>query len=145
MWDGPRFSWTSPQFEVPPIDVLPKPVQRPHPPIWLIGWSLDDAQRAGSSGLAYLDVSGGDDEILAMHRDGYAAARAGADPEDLASGSAFAAAIGLEPGAAGAERLTRWESLGFDQAVLRIDPLGDSPEKTRDQIRFLADQTTGVH
>ena len=135
----------SDQFEVPPIDVLPKPVQAPHPPLFLIGWSLDDARRAGASGLGYLDVSGGDDEILEMHKDGYVAARASADPNDLVCVSSFAAVGAFEPGADSTARMRRWESMGFDEAIARLEPIDETAEKAKDQVRFMASEIVGLH
>jgi alkanesulfonate monooxygenase SsuD/methylene tetrahydromethanopterin reductase-like flavin-dependent oxidoreductase (luciferase family) len=145
MWDQPSFSWTSDRFEVLPIDVLPKPAQRPHPPVWLVGWSVTHAGRAGRAGLGFLDVSGGVDDALEMHRDEYARTRSEADPNDLVCASAYAAVLGAESVARTAERLMHWESLGFDQAVLRVDPLDEESKTTRGRIRVLAGETGRVH
>lgn len=145
MWDRPTFSWTSARFEVPPIDVLPKPVQDPHPPIWLVGWSLEHAQRAGSAGLGLLDVSGGNDERLEGHRDAYLASRSEADPDDLVCVSAFAAAFDLEALPEAAGRMAGWESLGFDQAILRLAPLEDGFDATQAKIRLFASDSLSVH
>ena len=145
MWDRPTFSWTSTRFEVPPVDVLPKPVQIPHPPIWLVGWSLEHAQRAGSAGLGLLDVSGGSDERLERHRDAYLASRSEADPSDLVCVSAFAAAFDLEAVPEAGGRLAGWEALGFDQAILRLAPLEDGFDATRAKIRLFASNSLSVH
>ena len=145
MWDRPTFSWTSTRFEIPAVDVLPKPMQSPHPPIWLVGWSLEHARQAGSAGLGLLDVSGGSDERLETHRDAYAMSRSEADPKDLVCVSAFAAALDLEavPDAAG--RLAGWEALGFDQAILRLAPVEDGSDATRAKIRLFASDSPSVH
>jgi alkanesulfonate monooxygenase SsuD/methylene tetrahydromethanopterin reductase-like flavin-dependent oxidoreductase (luciferase family) len=110
MWDEPTFSWTSERFEVRPVDVVPKPIQRPHPPIWLAGWSADHARRAGKGGLGFLDLSGGTDAMLEVHRDAYSESRAEADPHDLVCVHAYGVAGDLEPGEASLERLTNWEA-----------------------------------
>jgi len=145
MWDRPTFSWTSTRFEVPPVDVLPKPMQNPHPPIWLVGWSPEHAQRAGSAGLGLLDVSGGSDERLESHRDAYLMSRSEADPNDLVCVSAFAAALDLEVVPEAAERLSGWEALGFDQAILRLAPLEDGFDVTKAKIRLFASNSLSVH
>ncbi len=145
MWDRPTFSWTSTRFEVPPVDVLPKPVQNPHPPIWLVGWSLEHAQRAGSAGLGLLDVSGGSDERLETHRDAYVVSRSEADPNDLVCVSAFAAALDLEAVPEAAGRLAGWEALGFDQAILRLAPLEDGFDATRAKIRLFGSDSLSLH
>jgi alkanesulfonate monooxygenase SsuD/methylene tetrahydromethanopterin reductase-like flavin-dependent oxidoreductase (luciferase family) len=138
MWDAPAFSWTSPRFDVKPVDVLPKPVQRPHPPLWLAGWSPEHAVRAGEAGFAFLDLSGATDEFLAQHFEAYTEARSGADPNDLVSVALFAVAADLDPGDQATKRLARWEKLGIDQAVLRAGPIEGGHAQALERIRFLA-------
>jgi alkanesulfonate monooxygenase SsuD/methylene tetrahydromethanopterin reductase-like flavin-dependent oxidoreductase (luciferase family) len=145
MWDGPRFSWTSAQFEVPPVDVVPKPEQKPHPPLWLVGWSLDHARRAGEAGLGFLDVSGGTDDALEIHRDAYLSARSGADPNDLVCVSVYAAALGGGSASQMLDRLEKWSSLDFDQAVLSVDPAEEESMMTRGRIRLLAGESVDLH
>jgi alkanesulfonate monooxygenase SsuD/methylene tetrahydromethanopterin reductase-like flavin-dependent oxidoreductase (luciferase family) len=57
MWTQERFSWSSPYFTMPERSILPKPVQSPHPPMWVAvtapGTELDAADR----GLGYYGVS----------------------------------------------------------------------------------------
>ena len=145
MWDQPTFSWTSERFTVMPVDVVPKPVQHPHPPLWLAGWSPDHAARAGAGGLAFLDVSGGSDERLILNRDAYTEGRAGADANDLVSIGLVGIAVELDPVAESAERLKRWEDLGIDEVVVRIRPLENAHEDASARIRFLAHQDTQLH
>src|SRR6188508_469964 len=52
-WGEERFSFAGRRFQCEDIAVYPKPVQRPHPPIWLAAWSLAGARRAGRLGDAY--------------------------------------------------------------------------------------------
>jgi alkanesulfonate monooxygenase SsuD/methylene tetrahydromethanopterin reductase-like flavin-dependent oxidoreductase (luciferase family) len=145
MWDAPRFSWTSPRFEVPPVDVLPKPVQRPHPPLWLAGWQADHAALAGVAGLGFLDVSGTADEGLARHREAYLEGRSQADAHDLVCEAVFAAALDLEPDERSVQRLGRWESMGIDEAVVRAGPVEGGHAEALGRIRFLASQDASVH
>jgi len=145
MWDESTFSWSSSQFEVRPIDVVPKPIQRPHPPLWLAGWSSDHARRAGKRGLGFLDLSGASDEMLEVHRDAYSKSRAEADPNDLVCVHAYAVAADLTPGEAGLERLTRWEESGFDHAVARVGSLEGGHAEALERIRFLTSAETQVH
>ena len=35
MWESDRFSHEGQYFSVPERNVIPKPVQKPHPPIWM--------------------------------------------------------------------------------------------------------------
>lgn len=145
MWDAPSFSWRSPRFELKPIDVQPKPVQKPHPPLWLVGWRADHAARAGAHGLGFLDVSGGPDEALALHRSRYLESRTAADVHDLVCESAFATALDLPIGGERAafdplvRRLVGWENMGIDQAVARIDWPDRGHREILDAIRLFAD------
>lgn len=145
MWDEPTFSWTSDRFEVRPVNVVPKPLQRPHPPLWLAGWSANHARRAGKGGLGFLDLSGAPDEMLEIHRDAYSECRAEADPHDLVSVHAFAAAGDFEPGEAAIERLSKWEALGFDHAVARVGPLDGGHTEALERIRFVTSEQTQIH
>ena len=145
MWDAPTFSWGSERFEVRPIDVVPKPQQKPHPPLWLVGWSDDHARAAGRGGLGYLDVSGANDEAVEIHRDAYAEGRAEANPEDLVSVHAFGVLGDFEPGDDAAERLGRWAELQVDHAILRAGPLEGGGEEARQRIRAFTDGAAGVH
>jgi alkanesulfonate monooxygenase SsuD/methylene tetrahydromethanopterin reductase-like flavin-dependent oxidoreductase (luciferase family) len=56
MWTQERFSWNGRAFSMPERAVLPKPLQKPHPPMWVAvtspGTELDAADRGlGSLGL----------------------------------------------------------------------------------------------
>jgi alkanesulfonate monooxygenase SsuD/methylene tetrahydromethanopterin reductase-like flavin-dependent oxidoreductase (luciferase family) len=144
MWDGPTFSWTSPRFEVRPIDVLPKPVQKPHPPLWLAGWDLDHARAAGAGGLGFLDLSGGALDRLEVHRDAYAEARSACDPNELVSGSAFAVAGEFEPDPDGQAQLAALEDLGVDQVVVRASMSEWGPEKSLERIRSFGEVESGA-
>ena len=58
MWTQERFSWRGRAFSTPERAVLPKPVQKPHPPMWVAvtspGTELDAADRGlGSLGLTF--------------------------------------------------------------------------------------------
>jgi len=138
MWTSPIFAWRSPRFELAPVEVVPKPVQQPHPPLWLAGWSEAHAQSAGRGGLGYLDVSGGADDQLERALFAYRAGRAEAEPEDLVSVEAFGVLADLMPGQESVDRLAGWEALGVDQAVARFDPAVARPGELDGLIRFLA-------
>ncbi len=145
MWDEPTFSWGSERFEVRPIDVVPKPQQKPHPPLWLVGWCDDHARAAGRGGLGYLDVSGAPDEAVEIHRDAYAEGRAEVAPEDLVSGHAFGVLGDFESGEAARARLARWEELQIDHALLRAGPLEGGTDEARRRIRAFTDGAADLH
>ena len=54
MWDDGQFSWESDSFSVPPRNVLPKPYQQPHPPIWMAGTQPPSVQLAAERGIGIL-------------------------------------------------------------------------------------------
>jgi hypothetical protein len=58
--------------------------------------------------------------------------------------SAFAAALDLEVVPEAAERLSGWEALGFDQAILRLAPLEDGFDVTKAKIRLFASDSPSV-
>ncbi len=145
MWAAPRFSWTSERFEVPPVDVVPKPRQQPHPRLWMIGWSAEHARLAGGLGLALLDVSGGQDEQLEGQRAAYLAAWEESEAIDRVGEAFFAAALDGEGDGEALARLRVWEDLGFDQAVLRLALAEGDGERRRDLIRSLESGSVALH
>jgi probable F420-dependent oxidoreductase len=53
-WTEERFSHAGKRYRLDDVAVYPRPVQRPHPPLWLAAWSIAGAQRAGRLGDAYV-------------------------------------------------------------------------------------------
>src|ERR1700730_9246133 len=51
MWQDDDFSWDGKFFQIPERNVLPKPVQKPHPPLWVTGANWSTARIAGEKGL----------------------------------------------------------------------------------------------
>jgi alkanesulfonate monooxygenase SsuD/methylene tetrahydromethanopterin reductase-like flavin-dependent oxidoreductase (luciferase family) len=51
MWRQSNFKWDSDLLRVPEINIIPKPVQQPHPPLWQAGQSPDGVAFAGELGL----------------------------------------------------------------------------------------------
>ncbi len=51
MWTQDLFSHDGVHFSVPERSVLPKPVQKPHPPLWVTATNPDTVERAGRMGL----------------------------------------------------------------------------------------------
>ncbi len=148
MWAPARFSWTSARFSVPPIDVVPKPVQRPHPPLWLVGWTGAHALEAGRAGMGYLDVSGGGYEVWEASRACHAAGRAEAPVDALVCEAAYAVAADPPEDWAAVGRGVRsardflggLEAIGIDRVLLRAGPLDGGHEETCRRIRWFAEQ-----
>ena len=53
-WTQERFSFAGRRYQFDDVAVYPRPVQSPHPPIWLAAWSLEGARRAGRLGDAFV-------------------------------------------------------------------------------------------
>ncbi len=54
MWTQDTFSWEGDYFSVPPRNVIPRPVQKPHPPMWMACTQPESFRLAGSKGLGAL-------------------------------------------------------------------------------------------
>jgi len=145
MWRPEAFRWQSPRFSIEPVEVVPKPLQRPHPPLWLAGWQARHAVLAGEAGLGFLDVSGAGDEGLEVHRTAFLESATRAAKRSPDALPAFAVATELDPGAESAARLEGWQALGFDQALVRIAGSSDVGDAAAERIRFLAETDARVH
>lgn len=56
-WTQDVFSWQGEHFTIPPRRVLPKPIQRPHPPLWMATSSPEGHSLAGHLGLGLLSFT----------------------------------------------------------------------------------------
>jgi alkanesulfonate monooxygenase SsuD/methylene tetrahydromethanopterin reductase-like flavin-dependent oxidoreductase (luciferase family) len=73
MWTEEVFSWDGLSFSMPERSVLPKPVQQPHPPIWVTvttpGTELDAAERGiGCLGVAAVSFAEQERRTAEYHR-----------------------------------------------------------------------------
>src|SRR5258708_31392574 len=59
MWTEDPFSHESRFYRIPPRSVIPKPVQKPHPPLWVACSQPDSFRQAGEMGLGALGFSRG--------------------------------------------------------------------------------------
>ena len=79
MWTEDPFSHEGSFYSVPPRSVIPKPVQKPHPPLWVACSQPDSFRSAGEMGLGVLCFNlGGYDQIVertTMYREGLGRAR----------------------------------------------------------------------
>jgi probable F420-dependent oxidoreductase len=81
-WTGERFSFSGKYYQFDEVQMRPRPLQRPAPPLWVGGWAPAAVRRAGRLGDAWV---GGPSMALAemqhltqIYRD--AAAAAGREP-----------------------------------------------------------------
>jgi alkanesulfonate monooxygenase SsuD/methylene tetrahydromethanopterin reductase-like flavin-dependent oxidoreductase (luciferase family) len=59
MWTRETFSWQGKFFSMPERPIIPKPVQQPHPPMWVAVSSPETAVQAAERGIGCLGVSVG--------------------------------------------------------------------------------------
>jgi len=56
-WTNDVFAWEGKRFKIPPRRVHPKPLQRPHPPLWMASTSPMSHEVAGQKGLGLLSFT----------------------------------------------------------------------------------------
>jgi alkanesulfonate monooxygenase SsuD/methylene tetrahydromethanopterin reductase-like flavin-dependent oxidoreductase (luciferase family) len=54
MWCNEKFSWNSPLFQMPERELIPKPLQKPHPRLWQTASSPEAFRMAGELGVGVL-------------------------------------------------------------------------------------------
>jgi alkanesulfonate monooxygenase SsuD/methylene tetrahydromethanopterin reductase-like flavin-dependent oxidoreductase (luciferase family) len=64
MWGSEIFEWHGRHFNVPPTAIIPKPIQRPHPPMFAACSRLESVKLAGTLGLGSLNFTAGQDAQL---------------------------------------------------------------------------------
>ncbi|MBW2232302.1 MAG: LLM class flavin-dependent oxidoreductase [Deltaproteobacteria bacterium] len=64
MWTQDLFSWDGKHFQVPERCILPKPVQKPHPPLWVTSSNPGTIEVAGRMGLGAAMFNFSDPELL---------------------------------------------------------------------------------
>ncbi len=67
-------------FDLPARQVVPRVVQRPHPPLWYAASNLETFERAGAAGVGVLGVTRYTPEQVKPHVDAYRAAIRTANP-----------------------------------------------------------------
>jgi alkanesulfonate monooxygenase SsuD/methylene tetrahydromethanopterin reductase-like flavin-dependent oxidoreductase (luciferase family) len=64
IWTQETVSYDGEYFQIPPREVLPKPLQKPHPPLWSACGSDETARQTGNLGMGGLFGSeGGPDRV----------------------------------------------------------------------------------
>jgi alkanesulfonate monooxygenase SsuD/methylene tetrahydromethanopterin reductase-like flavin-dependent oxidoreductase (luciferase family) len=96
MWQQEVFEHAGRFWKIPPTQVVPKPVQEPHPPIFAACSKPDSAVEVGRLGIGALNFAVGNDEYLARKVRAYKEAVAAARPEGIAKTDHFASTpVGL--------------------------------------------------
>lgn len=72
MWTQESFSWDSPLIKIPPRQVVPKPVQKPHPPMSVACTQPSSVEFAADNGLGVLGFGigqGQSNDYVTMYRE----------------------------------------------------------------------------
>ncbi|MEX1255892.1 MAG: LLM class flavin-dependent oxidoreductase [Dehalococcoidia bacterium] len=64
MWRDEEFSWEGKYFVIPPRPVIPKPIQKPHPPMWVACTQPETFALGGKLGLGVLSFAFTDPALL---------------------------------------------------------------------------------
>lgn len=66
-----NFSWEGKHYNVPPREILPKPRQDPHPPIWMACTQAESYEIAARHGVGVLSFGSGAPAGMKVHIDNY--------------------------------------------------------------------------
>lgn len=96
IWKDDVFQHEGRFWKIPPRSVWPKPLQKPHPPIWMAGNQPDSFRIAGRKGLGMLALSIGNPERLGGAFQAYREAIKDAEPVgDAVNNQCAAFTLGL--------------------------------------------------
>ena len=80
IWGSDTFEWDGRFWNVPPRRVLPKPYQKPHPPIWVAALQPSTYQLAAQKGIGVMALGVSAPSVLEPHIQEYRATIKEADP-----------------------------------------------------------------
>lgn len=84
MYDQERFpGYKGQHFDLPARDVIPRPIQSPHPPLWVAATNLETYEHAGRQGFGVIGVTRNTVEETRAAVDSYHRAAREAKPSDL--------------------------------------------------------------
>lgn len=83
LWTDESFEWDSDLIKVPPRPILPKPVQSPHPPLFVACTKAPTLSMAGKYGVGALALGFAGPEDIKIKNDIYRAAIASRKPSDV--------------------------------------------------------------
>jgi F420-dependent oxidoreductase-like protein len=139
LWETPvgqRFSYAGKHYPVSDSPALPKPVQRPRPPVLIGGRGPRrtpqlTARYADEYNVAFVSV---EETGAAFGRVREACQAAGRDPDSLVYSAAHTVCCGRDE----AELSRRAQAIGRDLAGLRAKELGGTPDEIVDRIGTFA-------
>src|SRR5262249_19177509 len=90
MWNSEVYSHQGEFFNIPPTMIVPKPVQKPHPPVFAACSKPEQAVQLGELGIGALNLAMYHDELLAQRVQGYRNAVSSCSPITFAVNNHFA-------------------------------------------------------
>lgn len=91
MWTEKVFSHQGEYFKIEPREVIPRPIQKPHPPIWVAANQHDTFEMAGEMGIGALSFTVGEPQEMEARVRIYRDALARANPVGQFINNQFAA------------------------------------------------------
>ncbi len=142
MWMEEEFSWDSPRFQMPARNVLPKPRQRPHPPLWMSGTQPDSAVLAGERGIGFMHFSMSDPIGMDQKVRAYREAIARAEPVGAFVNDQFAAFTCMFCGEDDEDARRRAEEpvCWYTNLVDRHSAIVGGPERCVESVRWYESQ-----
>jgi alkanesulfonate monooxygenase SsuD/methylene tetrahydromethanopterin reductase-like flavin-dependent oxidoreductase (luciferase family) len=131
MWQSDVFTHKGRFFDIPPTQIIPKPVQTPHPPMFAACSRPDSAAAMGALGLGALNFAIGSTDYLADKVSAYRSAITRAEPVGFAVTNRFA----CTPAALILDDDRKACAYGFRGARFFVQSLG--------QYYFSSDRPTG--
>jgi alkanesulfonate monooxygenase SsuD/methylene tetrahydromethanopterin reductase-like flavin-dependent oxidoreductase (luciferase family) len=134
MWTQDLFSWDGRYFQVPERCILPKPVQKPHPPLWVTASNPGTLTTAGRLGIGAAMFNFSDPEksrpLVEQYKDAVAKAEpVGAFVYDKIM--TIAPAFCLEDGDEARALYARYETFGQPHFATYFDTIPANAERLR--------------
>jgi probable F420-dependent oxidoreductase len=133
LWTKDEAEYHGHYYDFPPVRVFPKPIQRPHPPVFLGGAATNVFKRVINYGDGWMPVRATPDSVRAGRAalDELAGA-AGRDPNSIQI---------LVNGASSRGEIKQMEDAGANMATVRL--ASTDPDKVMDGLEKLAEEMLG--
>jgi alkanesulfonate monooxygenase SsuD/methylene tetrahydromethanopterin reductase-like flavin-dependent oxidoreductase (luciferase family) len=138
MWTQDLFHWEGKHFSVPERCILPKPVQKPHPPLWVTASNPGTVELAAQMGLGVAMFSFADPRQLAPLVDTYKSNIVRAQPVGAFAYDkimAIAPALCLEDGDAARAHYAAQPTWGKTRFAVYFDTIPDFAARLADEPR----------
>lgn len=141
LWTQPKVDFQGSIYRLENAGMVIKPVQKPHPPLWLGGDHPDAVRRAAALGDGWMSAGGARTDVFAKSVQLLRAelAAAGRDPAAFPVSKRVFVSVDARPEVARAE-LSHWfETVYRNPAGVDACGIHGTPEVVRDQLEALVD------